>query len=142
PDFHATSSPEKQREILELSTLNTNAYKTLSNSETRMAYILETHGLLGEGTRNDLPGDFLMEMMDLNERLMELESDFDPETVTTLQNETDSIWQELENETQPLLVQFEQMPATEKPVVLEKVKIYYLKGKYLLRIKETINILL
>src|SRR5947207_1309194 len=93
PDFHATSSPEKQREILELSTLNTNAYKTLSNFETRLAYILESHGLLGEGTRNDLPGDFLMEMMDLNERLMELEFDFDAATVAALQSETDSIWQ-------------------------------------------------
>ena len=138
PDFHATASPEKQREILELSTLNTNAYKTLSNPESRMAYLLKSHGLLEEGTKNELPADFLMEMMDLNERLMELEFDFEAEAMRSLQAEFDSVWAALETEIAPLLQQFETLPAPEKENALQAVKIYYLKRKYLLRIKETL----
>src|SRR4051812_31482033 len=76
PDFHATAGPEEQREILELSTLNTSAYKTLINAEVRLAYILKLNGLLEADAKNELPSGFLMEMMDLNERLMEQEFDF------------------------------------------------------------------
>lgn len=138
PDFHATASAEKQREILELSTLNTNAYKTLGDPESRMAYILKSHGLLEEGAKNELPADFLMEMMDLNERLMELEFDFEPEALSSLQADFDSVWQGLEGEIAPLLLQYERLPEGEKANALQAVKIYYLKRKYLLRIKETL----
>jgi molecular chaperone HscB len=138
PDFHATADAEKQRETLELSTQNTNAYKTLSNFESRLAYILETHGLLNETAKNDLPPIFLMEVMELNEKLMELEFEFDPESVATLQAGFSEIWEGLETKTKPVLEQYEQMPEAEKKAALEKIKIYYLKRKYLLRIKETL----
>ncbi|MBK0402175.1 co-chaperone Hsc20 [Adhaeribacter sp. BT258] len=138
PDFHATAAPEKQREILELSTLNTNAYKTLSNFESRLAYILEQHNLTGENTKNELPPIFLMEVMELNEKLMELEFEFEPEAVATLQAGFSEIWNALENKTRPVLEQYENLPETEKPAALEQVKNYYLKRKYLLRIKETL----
>jgi molecular chaperone HscB len=139
PDFHAGAEGEKQREILELSTQNTNAYKTLSNLESRLHYILEQHGLLGEGTKAELPPAFLMEMMDLNEQLMELEFDFDADAVAGLQAGFDTIWGNLESETQPLLEAYEKLPETEKNAALERIKIYYLKRKYLLRIKETLS---
>jgi molecular chaperone HscB len=139
PDFHAGATPEKQREILELSTLNTNAYKTLSNFESRLHYILEQHGLVGEGTKNELPQAFLLDMMDLNERLMDLEFDFDPEAVAGLQTEFDTVWSNLEAEGQPLLESYARLPETDKTEALERIKIYYLKRKYLLRIKETLS---
>ncbi|MFC5269572.1 iron-sulfur cluster co-chaperone HscB C-terminal domain-containing protein [Adhaeribacter terreus] len=138
PDFHATATPEKQREILELSTLNTNAYKTLSNFESRLAYMLEQHNLTGESTKNDLPPIFLMEVMELNEKLMELEFEFDPESVATLQAGFTEIWNALERKTKPVLEQYENLPETDKASALEQIKIYYLKRKYLLRIKETL----
>ena len=138
PDFHATASPEKQREILELSTQNTNAYKTLSNFENRLAYILEQHGLIGESTKNELPPIFLMEVMELNEKLMELEFEFEPEALASLQQSLTGLWEALENKTRPVLAQYENLPETEKPAALEQIKNYYLKRKYLLRIKETL----
>lgn len=138
PDFHATAGAEKQREVLELSTLNTNAYKTLSHFESRLAYILETHGLLNENMKNELPPIFLMEVMELNEKLMELEFEFDPESVATLQAGFSEIWEGLEGKTKPLMEQYEHLPEAEKSAALEKIKIYYLKRKYLLRIKETL----
>ena len=138
PDFHATAEHEKQREILELSTLNTNAYKTLSNFESRLAYILAQHNLIGEGTKNELPPIFLMEVMELNEKLMELEFEFDPESVASLQSSFTEIWQALEKKTRPVMEQYEHLPEAEKPKALEQIKNYFLKRKYLLRIKETL----
>ena len=138
PDFHATAEPEKQREILELSTLNTNAYKTLNNFESRLAYILKQHNLVGEGTKAELPPIFLMEVMELNEKLMELEFEFDPESVAVLQAGFTDLWKGLENKTKPVLEQYENLPEAEKAKALEQIKIYYLKKKYLLRIKETL----
>src|SRR5690606_10745910 len=126
PDFHATATPEKQREILELSTLNTNAYKTLNNFESRLAYILEQHNLTGETVKTELPPIFLMEVMELNEKLMELEFEFEPEAVESLQNSFTGIWQALEKKTKPLLEQYENLPETEKSAALEQIKIYYL----------------
>ena len=138
PDFHGTAEPEKQREILDLSTLNTNAYKTLNNFESRLAYILKQHDLVGEGTKAELPPIFLMEVMELNEKLMELEFEFEPESVEVLQKGFTDLWNVLEAKTKPLLEQYETLPEDEKNKALEQIKIYYLKRKYLLRIKETL----
>src|SRR5471030_3363301 len=74
PDFFANEEDAKQQEILELSTLNNKAYQTLSDPYKRLEYILRTHELLLEGAKPQLPSDFLMEMMDINERLMEVDN--------------------------------------------------------------------
>src|SRR3569833_2081961 len=71
PDFYANEPEEKQQEILELSTINNKAWQTLSDPAKRLEYILRQHELLADGAKQQLPGDILMEMMDINERLME-----------------------------------------------------------------------
>merc|ERR1712127_1087704 len=73
-------------EVLELSTLNNNAFKTLSNFDKRMKYILELKEVLGEEGKNKIPQEFLMEMMEINENLMELEFDFDKNNFDRIQN--------------------------------------------------------
>src|SRR6201996_2167575 len=73
PDFYATDTEEKQQEILELSTINNKAWQTLSDPAKRLEYILRQHELLVDGAKPALPADFLMEMMDINERLMEID---------------------------------------------------------------------
>src|SRR5580698_11503061 len=73
PDFYANEADEKQQEILELSTINNKAWQTLSNPAKRLEYILRQHELLVDGAKPQLPSDFLMEMMDINERLMEVD---------------------------------------------------------------------
>ena len=72
PDFYANDTPERQQEILELATINNKAYRTLANPNKRLQYILQQHGLVNEGAKPQLPSDFLMEMMEINERLMEV----------------------------------------------------------------------
>src|ERR1700749_2642926 len=83
PDFYANEDEAKQMEILELSTINNKAYQTLSDPNKVLEYILQVHGLVSEGAKPELPAGFLMEMMDINERLMDVESADDLAHVTT-----------------------------------------------------------
>ncbi|WP_411274440.1 Fe-S protein assembly co-chaperone HscB, partial [Daejeonella sp.] len=91
PDFHANESREKQDEILELSTLNNQAYKVLSDPLKRIEYILELHDLLVDGDKYALPQAFLMDMMDVNEALMDMEFDPDAGRLMILSAEIDQL---------------------------------------------------
>jgi molecular chaperone HscB len=139
PDFHANASAEKQSETLDLATLNTNAFRTLSNPDARMKYILEQHGLLEEGKNNELPSDFLMEMMELNEQLMELEFDFDPAVLHQVGQASANIAAALEADILPTLQQYPMLEGFTRDEALQQVKTYYLKKKYLLRIQESLS---
>ncbi|GAA4382011.1 iron-sulfur cluster co-chaperone HscB C-terminal domain-containing protein [Hymenobacter koreensis] len=138
PDFHATAEPEEQERMLDLSTQNTNAYRTLSNFDLRLQYILQRHGLLEEG-KQDLPNDFLMEVMELNEQLMELEFETDPAIASTVQSEVERLENELEAEARPVLTSYVDLPEEQRPAALLQVRTYYLKRRYLLRIRESLS---
>lgn len=139
PDFHANETSEKQSEILALSTLNTNAYRTLSHSDARMKYILEQHGMLEEGKNNELPSDFLMEMMELNEELMELEFDYDKAAFNKVSQEATGIAATLDADILPTLNQYPMLEGFTRDEALQQIKTYYLKKKYLLRIQESLS---
>ncbi|WP_242927366.1 Fe-S protein assembly co-chaperone HscB [Pontibacter vulgaris] len=138
PDFYANEIPEKQEEILQLSTQNTNAYRTLSDPDLRMQYILKQHGLLEEG-KNELPSDFLMNMMELNEELMELEFDFDAARLHQVGEKSTGIMATLDADILPVLQRYPELHGVTKDEALDEVKTYYLKKKYLLRIQETLS---
>jgi molecular chaperone HscB len=137
PDFHAQDTPAAQAEALRLSTLNTDAYRTLANADARMAYLLGQHGLLEEGSaQNQLPGDFLMEVMELNEQLMELEFEPDPAATARLEAEVTALADTLDAGIQPVLAGYAGLPADHRPAALAQVKTYYLKKRYLLRLRQ------
>jgi molecular chaperone HscB len=137
PDFHAQDTPAAQAEALRLSTLNTDAYRTLASPDARMAYLLAQHGLLEEGSaQNQLPNDFLMEVMDLNEQLMELESEPDPAATSKLEIEVAALADTLDTGIQPVLAGYGGLPADHRPAALAQVKTYYLKKRYLLRLRQ------
>ena len=134
PDFHATSSPENQAEMLRQATLNTDAYRTLIHPDQRMAYLLRQHGLLEEGKQEQLPPDFLMDVMDLNEELMELETD--PAGIAKGAAKVTALVDTLDAGIEPVLAGYEQLPADHRPAALQQIRTYYLKKRYLLRIQQ------
>jgi molecular chaperone HscB len=137
PDFHAQDTPAAQAEALRLSTLNTDAYRTLVDPDRRMAYLLGQHGLLEEGsTQNQLPSDFLMEVMDLNEQLMEMELEPDSAAAATLETEVTALSNTLDAGIQPVLAGYAGLPTGHRPAALAQVKTYYLKKRYLLRLRQ------
>ncbi|NCD70144.1 Fe-S protein assembly co-chaperone HscB [Mucilaginibacter agri] len=136
PDFYANESDERQQEILELSTINNKAYQTLSNPNKRLAYILTQHNLLNEGAKPQLPGDFLMEMMDINERLMEVDG---AEELANITAEVLEIENNLQHNLDKLTSDYQQLDHTAKENRLNGIADIYYRQKYLLRIKETLD---
>jgi molecular chaperone HscB len=136
PDFHTQSSEEEQDAMLEKSTLNNQAFQTLSNQDKRIKYILDLKGLLGdEANPASIPQDFLMEMMEINEKLMELEFDFDARLHEQISHELDVFEEKIATSVQKDLV------STEPPGMesLERVRDFFLKKRYLLRIRENLS---
>ena len=138
PDFHATSTPENQAEMLRQATLNTDAYRTLAHPDQRMAYLLRRHGMFEEGKQEQLPPDFLMDMMDLNEQLMDLEIAPEPAAQARIVAEVDTLADTLDAGIQPVLAGYEQLPADHRPAALQQIRTYYLKKRYLLRIQQQV----
>ena len=134
PDFFINESEEKQAEVLELSTINNKAYQILSDSQRRLQYILELKGEVTEGEHYVLPQDFLMEMMDINEALMDLQFDPDPEKPAGIKTKIGALEKSILLNIAELTANFEQQTEEEQAKTLLAVKDLYYRSKYLLRI--------
>ncbi|MCX2473590.1 Fe-S protein assembly co-chaperone HscB [Pedobacter sp. MC2016-05] len=135
PDFYANESVEKQDEVLTLSTLNNKAYQTLSNAKRRLKYVLELKGIVETDEGYQLPQSFLMEMMEVNEALMDLEFEPDPDKLSQVRGEVDVIEQQLENELDKLVKQFDESPGDAQNL-LPAIKDIFYRQKYISRIRE------
>jgi len=136
PDFFATQPADEQARALDRATLNTDAYRTLSDYDRRLEYILRRHGLLVEGQTPELPASFLGEMMEINEQLMELEADPDPEAVAKARAAVEELARDLEAGIRPTLEAYPALPEGERAAALRRVLDYYLRRRYVLRIHQ------
>jgi len=136
PDFYAGEDEAKQQEILELSTLNNKAYQVLSDPARRMEYVLRLHNLVSEGAKPQLPADFLMEMMDINERLMEVD---DAQQLAAVTSEVLAIEGDINDKLTELTADYAQLDHTAQESRLNKIAEIYFRQKYLLRIKESLD---
>ena len=137
PDFFTLADDEEQAEALRLSTLNNEAYKVLNDFDKRMKYILKEKEILGEEGKNKIPQDFLMEMMEINEPLMELQFDFDQKVFDSTHEKLKTIQDTLYNSIEKIVETYDESTAPTSD--LETVKSYYLKKRYLLRIQENLD---
>lgn len=136
PDFYTLASEEKKAEILLLSSKNNEAFKTLNDFDLRMKYILGQKEILkGEG-QDKLDQMFLMEMMDINEAIMEVQMDPDPKEKEKIIGEVEKIDASIYESIVAILKKpFEEISEKE----FEEIKQYYLKKKYLIRIRENLK---
>jgi molecular chaperone HscB len=135
PDFYANASEQEQNQALENSTFNTIAFNTLKDADKRTEYILKNHGVLNESEKGALPADFLADMMDINEQLMEYELEGEG-NLDDFISQVNSFEKELIEAMQDASSRYS---ATEDKMILEEIKIIFLKKKYLLRIRESLN---
>lgn len=138
PDFYANESAEKQEEVLERSTQNNKAYKTLSNDRILLKYVLELKNVLIEGEQYALSQEFLMEMMDVNEALMDLELLEEEEKLLELKNEISAISATLKGSLYEL-TQMHDAKETDDEAMLQKIKDIYYRQKYVWRIEERLK---
>lgn len=135
PDFHTLASPEEQAEMLRLSTLNNEAFQTLVDPDRRMRYVLQIKGLLENEGQQPIPQEFLSEMMDINEALLELEMDYAPERLEQTAQTLEQWERSLDAAIAPLLERYTDDSPTSRED-LQQVRDYFLKKRYLLRIRE------
>jgi molecular chaperone HscB len=136
PDYFTNASPAEQEEAERQTALNNKAYQTLVNPDTRLRHVLELNGLLQEDQSYQMPPDFLMEVMDLNERLMSLEFDASEGLYEEALKHTQELEKQLEGTAQEAISRFDSDPSDD--TALQSLSAYYFKKRYLLRIKENL----
>ena len=138
PDFHTLAGNLERDEALKISTINNAAYDTLRDFDKRMEYVLRINGILVEDGQNKVSKDFLIEMMDINEALMEIEMMDKNERIEEVISQLNELKNDLNQSIEEDLKKYRKN-TPEAQLILNKIKDYYLKNKYLLRIKEKIN---
>jgi len=130
PDFFTQSDESEQQEALDKSSLINKALKTLQNQDETIKYVLQQKQLLEEEEKYTLPPDFLMEMLELNEAVMEEE----PAAVT---QKIEAVETELYGEVKDIIDTYKDSVTTSEQLL--RVKEYYYKKKYLQRILDRID---
>ena len=75
PDYHTDDTEAEQSDILEMSSAVNKAFAIFKDEQKTIAYYLQLKGFLEEEEKYNLPADFLMEMIEVNELLDDGESD-------------------------------------------------------------------
>ena len=130
PDFYTQADEDEQKEAIEKSSLINKALKTLQDADQTIHYVLQLKGLLKGNEQYILPPDFLMEMMELNEKLAEE----DPET---FKQEVDGLENELYESVNDIIENYSNDSITTENLL--KIKEYYFKKKYLHRILDRLD---
>jgi molecular chaperone HscB len=129
PDFFANDS-EKQNEVMKMSAFNNKAYATLKTFDTRVEYILVESGLYDKEQKTALPQDFLMEMMEWNERLADAEME-SKEAMSILKTEIQEEKSKIEEHLKMLCTNHDSQPSSKK---LNEIAEVFEKQKYFLKL--------
>lgn len=135
PDYFVNKSPEKQAEALDKSTLLNKALKTFKNGEETIKYVLHLKGLLEEEEKYELPAEFLMEVLEINEKLMDAGGA--PDLLINLKTAIANLQSEIYEPVKQIVEHYQEGITSEKELL--QVKEYYFKKKYLDRIKEQLK---
>ena len=135
PDFYANATPSEQQRALDITANLNKAFKTFQNPDDTLKYVLQLKGLLEEEEKYQLPPDFLMEVLEINEKLMDAEDD--PELKLNLQSAINDLQSEIYAPVKKIIQHYQDGVTTEKELL--QVKEYYYKKKYLHRIQHQLN---
>lgn len=132
PDFFVNGTGEEQTLALERSALLNKAFQTFQHPDETIRYVLSLKGLLEDEEKYTLPPDFLMEVMEINEAMMDFEGENSSLTASIARLET-----EIYTPVKAIIAQYQDETATEADLLA--VKEYYFKKKYIDRIRKQHN---
>ena len=139
PDRFMQADAKTKIEALQQSALNNEAYTTLQDPMLTIAHLLRIKGLLLPDEKYQLSSSFLMEVMDLNEQLSDWENQGkDTELGQSLQQSVHEFIKQLQDDIAPTMQLIDS--GQEEESLFLKLKEFYFKHKYLLRIKERMSI--
>jgi molecular chaperone HscB len=141
PDFAGGSSEDEKKELLEKSAMINTALKIFQSKDLLIKYILQEKGLLEEEEKYNLAPNFLMEVMELNEQVMELQDTENEIKKAELRNsivqQLNTIEQTIYAPIESLLANYSETTGTEKELL--QIKDYYFKQKYIDRMKRELG---
>ena len=126
PDFYTQADESVQEAVLEKSSQVNKALKVFQQLQSTIKYVLQLKGLLVEEEKYQLPSDFLMEVMELNENL----SDGSAGVLESFETQ-------IYSEVKAIIENYDDSKTTIEDLL--KVKEYYFKKKYLQRILDRLD---
>ncbi|KRP09031.1 MAG: hypothetical protein ABR95_06745 [Sphingobacteriales bacterium BACL12 MAG-120813-bin55] len=134
PDFHTLKDEDSREQSLVSATAITNAYTCLKDFDSRLQYILKESGVLAVDEKSTLPPDFLMEMMDFNDAILGADTD---DARAVLKEDLRKMEDALLGEVSPYLQSFDS--GKREMDVLQPIKDFYMKKRYLWRLQQQLN---
>ncbi len=135
PDYFVNENPEARADSLEKSALLNKAFKTFQHPDETIKYVLKLKSLLEEAEKYELPPDFLMEVLEINEELMEMGAD--KTVVPKLEIRIDQLEEGIYEPVKEIVEHYKEGVTTQKELL--QVKEYYYKKKYLARIRKELS---
>lgn len=135
PDFFINGTEEEKKLALDNSAMLNKALKTFQNPDETIKYVLQLKGLLKDEEKYELPPDFLMEVMEINEELMELGEN--KTAMPNLELRISELQEEIYDPVKQIVEHYHESAAAEQELL--QVKEYYFKKKYLDRIRQQLS---
>jgi molecular chaperone HscB len=129
PDFFVSGTTMEKEHVLAISAQVNKAYQVLNDESALIKYILMVKGLLLEEEKYQLSPQFLMEVMDINELLMDAN---DEETKKGIRTQIESLQNAIYEPVETIITNYQEGISSEKELL--QVKEYYYQKKYLDRI--------
>jgi len=129
PDFHTNEDEAGLQRVMEISSAVNKGWQVFQDPMATLQYVLEMIGSISEQENVKLSGDFLMEMMELNEGWMEADSEAAKQSILDqIKAIQDEILEPIKN-----YLEMDQIDSISQEAMLQ-IKEYYYKKKYLDRI--------
>ena len=132
PDFYTRENEAAQANTLQMASQVNEAYKVFQNQQATIQYVLQQKELLEEEEKYQLPTDFLMEMLELNEQLAEAKMDNDSKSIDEVTKKIAATEAAIYAPVKTIVEGYKDGYTTNEDLL--KVKGYYFKKKYLERI--------
>ena len=137
PDRYSLKSEVEQKDAITNTAIINKAYEVIKDKQSRIKYILLQSGITFEEGKEKVPQDFLMEMMDINESIMEYKMEPTKESLKSLNEQLDSLEKQLIEQISPFIIIF--IEENNNQEALLALKDYFLKNQYINNIKSNLN---
>jgi len=137
PDHFIREGDEARAGSLDRSAQLNKAWKTFQQPDETIKYVLQLKGLLEEEEKYDLPPDFLMEVLEINEKLMDVQPDNKAAIKEEIKSAIADLQLEIYSPVKNIIENYEEGVTSE--IELLQVKEYYYKKKYLARINRQLD---
>ncbi|MEO6669395.1 MAG: iron-sulfur cluster co-chaperone HscB C-terminal domain-containing protein [Ferruginibacter sp.] len=130
PDFYTQATEIEQDDSLKRSADINKAFTIFRDEQRTIEYFLQTTGMIIENEKYNLPPDFLMEMMEINEAIAE-------EDASAVAKKLAEYEASLYGVVKPVIENYDKLNSSQADLL--KLKEYYYKKKYLNRILDRLG---